>query len=106
VGVAYPVIRFQIVNLFSEYQRPHVLAEEFDHIQSIREPRAISGEPVQCASRLALLSLRRSPSRTLMCICICLRKFPTVRQVPARLDTLAFPIFGMQSPSVHPRRYA
>ena len=40
------MIRLQVVNLLSEYQRPHILAQKFDHIQRIRKPRPISREPV------------------------------------------------------------
>lgn len=41
----YPVIRLEVIDLFAEYQRPQVLADELDDIERIIEPRPVSREP-------------------------------------------------------------
>lgn len=49
------MIRLQIVNLLPEEEGPHVLAQELDHIQRIREPWPISREPVDNHIQSAVL---------------------------------------------------
>lgn len=41
----HPVVRLQIVDLFPEHQRPQVLADEFDHVERVVEPRPVAREP-------------------------------------------------------------
>ena len=43
----YSVVRLEVVNLFPKHQRPQVLAEEFNHVQRIRETRSVPREPVR-----------------------------------------------------------
>jgi hypothetical protein len=42
--MTYSVVCFQIVNLFSEKDRPQIFAEKLDHVQVIGESGTISGE--------------------------------------------------------------
>lgn len=46
----YPMVRFQVVNLLPEDQRPQVLAEKLDDIQRIHEPRAVPRESASTSS--------------------------------------------------------
>ena len=39
------MIRLQIVDLLPEHERPHFLAEKFDHVQRIRKSRPVSRKP-------------------------------------------------------------
>jgi hypothetical protein len=39
---SHPMIRLQVINLLSEHQHPQILAQELDHVQRIREARAVA----------------------------------------------------------------
>lgn len=49
------MISLKIVDLFPEYQCPHVLAEKFDGIEGIGEAWAILGEPANDRSMVSLV---------------------------------------------------
>lgn len=38
------MVRFEIIHLFPEENRPHILAEKLDHVQGIGEPGAVARE--------------------------------------------------------------
>ena len=40
------MIRLEVINVLAEDQRPQVLAEEFDDVQRVVKPWAISREPI------------------------------------------------------------
>lgn len=42
----YPVIRLQIIDLLLEHHRPQILADEFDHVQLVREAWPVAREPL------------------------------------------------------------
>jgi len=40
------MIRLQIIDLLAEHERPHVLAQELDHVERVGEAGAVAGEAV------------------------------------------------------------
>ena len=114
------MIGFQIVNLLSKDQSPHVFAEELDNVQRIHESRPIPRKPtgpshlsadnfvVRSSWATWIIIRLHAPSLKNACNTrvqmIIYRKYSTSRPGPARPGSPAYPVAEMPLPFVRPRR--
>lgn len=53
INQTYPMICFQIIDLFLEHDNPEILANKFNNVQGIGEPWSVNSEPIEACLGLA-----------------------------------------------------